>query len=93
MPPAAQPADTPPATAARADGEGSAWPRPRTLTSSELRELADQWRAKRDPEDAERSEKIARVLEWLASQREPKLQPKTRLQAVSARISAWVGLH
>lgn len=73
--------------------DASAWPRPRVLTPSELRALAGEWRMKRDPHDAERAEKIACVLEWLAARREPPPKPKTRLQVVGERISAWVGLH
>ena len=76
------------------DREASAWQRPRVLNSHELRALAGEWRMKRDPHDAERAEKIACVLEWLAARREtPPPKPKSRLQAVSERISAWVGLH
>ena len=91
--PAASSAE-PSAPAERAqESAGSPWPRPRVLTSRELRELAVEWRARRDPDDAERAEKVATVLEWLAAQREPKPAPKTRLQAMGERISAWVGLH
>jgi len=80
---------TPPApTVERRDGDGGL--RPRALSSAELRELAGQWRANRDADDAERAEKVARVLEWLANHREPKR--RTRLQVVGDRISSWVGL-
>jgi len=90
----AAPSAEPPASVERSvQGEGSPWLRPRVLTSRELRELAVEWRARRDPDDAERAEKVARVLEWLATQREPKPAPKTRLQVMGERISAWVGLH
>lgn len=89
-------ADAQPASPERtgADIPSFGWSRPRVLNSQELRELAGQWRTRhdpRDPHEAERAEKIATVLEWLALQREPK--PKTRLQAMGERISAWVGLH
>lgn len=92
--PASSPAESPPVSAERRlEGEGNPWPRPRVLTPRELRELAVEWRARRDPDDAERAEKVARVLEWLATQREPKPAPKTRLRVMGERISAWVGLH
>lgn len=85
----ALPVQTPPApTMERRDG--AAGLRPRVLSSAELRELAGQWRSNHEADDAERAEKVARVLEWLANHREPKR--RTRLQVVGDRISSWVGL-
>ena len=60
------------------------------MTSAELRALAGQWRAVQDPAEVERAERIARALEWLADYRDPK--PRTRLEELGDRISAWMGL-
>ena len=62
----------------------------RAMTSAELRRLAAHWRATRDADDAERADRVANALEWLADHREPR--PMSRLRQLGERISGWMGL-
>ena len=49
-------------------------PRPARLNSEQLRELSRQWRQRVD-EDPEKVQRVAAVLDWLATQREARPQP------------------
>lgn len=61
------------------------------MSASELRVLAAHWRASCQADgDTQRTERVARVLEWLAERREP--PPRSRLEVLGERVSGWMGL-
>ncbi|MDM0045893.1 hypothetical protein QTH91_15500 [Variovorax dokdonensis] len=70
-------------------GESSSGPNKTHLHSSaELRQLAARWRAEPMGDDAERAERVARTLEWVAQQRDQ----RRLLQARSwcSRFASWL---
>jgi len=77
--------------AASGDDPRGSTPPPARLTSAELRVLSAQWRM-RAGEEPERAERVADVLDWLASQREADAHAAPALHRLRQRISGWMHL-
>lgn len=68
----------------------AAHPRPARLNSEQLRELSRQWRHRVD-EDPEKVQRVATVLDWLATQREapPPAPMRAQRRTLSQALALW----
>ena len=72
-------------------GTRDAMPPPARLTSVQLRELSAQWRMRAGhDEDVQKAHRVADVLDWLASQREPVAVRSSWFDRARLGFFAWM---